>query len=308
MSLSTEQMFRHIVEMQIELNEKTVPGWLDKGLDWDAAILTEVAEAIDSTDWKWWKHTEADLANLRVEAIDLLHFLVSSNLQHAHRLVGYISFDHLLERIVFIYSYAQENHKDCEALGRNYSFLLKGIARESLNRNPGAALSHLFHVFFKLGMDDKSIYQAYITKNLLNHYRQERGYSLAAHGYKKIINGREDNVIFAEAVSLALAFYNKVSSVDGFDIKTLGQDETEGIGKAILANTSFKIHLKTDSPLIERIKELTFNLMDDAVNGGFLLDRFRSVAESGNGGNNLRFVDRNGMLFNGDTLIEWGSK
>lgn len=293
MSLSTEQMFRHIVEMQIELNEKTVPGWLDKGLDWDTAILTEVAEAIDSTDWKWWKHTENDLVNLRVEAIDLLHFLVAQIAEYAWHVrrpgTGFVNAACM--RLTEAYSWAMV---DAEHLGDkkpDYVLHLKGVARHTLNTDPVPALHELFLLFASLGMDDKSIYQAYITKNLLNHYRQERGYNLAAHGYKKIINGREDNVIFAEVVGLALAFYNKVSSVDGFDIKTLGQDETEGLGKAILANTSFKIHLKSDSPSIEKIKELAFNLMDDAVNGGCLLERFRSAKENGDDEKNLRLLN-----------------
>ena len=50
--MRVEDKVRHIVTMQMALNERTVPNWLSKGLDWDTAILVEVAEAIDSTDWK----------------------------------------------------------------------------------------------------------------------------------------------------------------------------------------------------------------------------------------------------------------
>lgn len=267
MSLSTEQMLRHIVEMQVELNEKTVPGWLDKGLDWDAAILTEVAEAIDSTDWKWWKHTETDLDNLKVEAVDLLHFLVAQTVEQAWHTS---SLDAYVDKAAIWISNAHSLSLEDRPL--DYVWHLKSIVRNTLNTSPASALYHLFMLFSALDMVVEDIYKAYITKNLLNHYRQERGYKDPAANYKKIIDGREDNVVFADAVSRALAFCkgytdSELATTDISDIKGLDHEETERLGEALLANTSFKINLnlKDDSPSIKEIKELAFNLMDEAV-------------------------------------------
>jgi dUTP pyrophosphatase len=44
------------------------------------AMTQEIAELVDSTNWKWWR-TKVDLfdeQNLRVELIDILHFWVSA--------------------------------------------------------------------------------------------------------------------------------------------------------------------------------------------------------------------------------------
>ncbi len=44
------------------------------------AMTQEIAEMIDSTNWKWWR-TKVDLfdeQNLRVELVDILHFWVSA--------------------------------------------------------------------------------------------------------------------------------------------------------------------------------------------------------------------------------------
>jgi len=204
MGLSTEQMFRHIVEMQIELNEKTVPGWLSEGLDWDTAILVEVAEAIDSTNWKWWKHTDTDLANLKIEAIDLLHFLVAQIADqswHAWRQArkpDKAFIDAACDHVVKAYSWAMVDSERTKDAG--YVLHLKGVARYTLNAVPVQALHELFMLFSALGMGVDDIYKAYITKNLLNHYRQERGYKDPNGGYLKIINEREDNVVFAAVI------------------------------------------------------------------------------------------------------------
>jgi dUTP pyrophosphatase len=44
------------------------------------AMTQEVAELVDSTNWKWWR-TKVDLfdeQNLKVELVDILHFWVSA--------------------------------------------------------------------------------------------------------------------------------------------------------------------------------------------------------------------------------------
>lgn len=47
-------------------------------LNYCRAITQEVAELTDSVPWKWWaKYQKFDKQNVRVEIVDLLHFLVS---------------------------------------------------------------------------------------------------------------------------------------------------------------------------------------------------------------------------------------
>ena len=46
------------------------------------AMLSEMAEALDGTDWKWWKNKkEKDPDYLKEEIVDMLHFLVSMALR-----------------------------------------------------------------------------------------------------------------------------------------------------------------------------------------------------------------------------------
>lgn len=49
--------------------------WL---LQYSRALTQETAELVDSLPWKWWaKYQCYDRENVRVEIVDLLHFLVS---------------------------------------------------------------------------------------------------------------------------------------------------------------------------------------------------------------------------------------
>ncbi len=57
---------------------------LGKTIDWRRCIVMESAELIDSYPWKHWKAVDAktDIENVRVELVDIWHFLLSLGLEH----------------------------------------------------------------------------------------------------------------------------------------------------------------------------------------------------------------------------------
>ena len=68
-----------IVEVQSILNEKADtnnPDWKSARTteDFKLASVLEMAELVESTPWKWWKGGSADLWNVKIELIDMLHF------------------------------------------------------------------------------------------------------------------------------------------------------------------------------------------------------------------------------------------
>lgn len=77
-----------IFKRQVELNERILPTlykdikedsvikreWF---LKFERALSQELAEAVDSVNWKWWKKQEDNWNNAKIELIDILHFWVS---------------------------------------------------------------------------------------------------------------------------------------------------------------------------------------------------------------------------------------
>jgi dimeric dUTPase (all-alpha-NTP-PPase superfamily) len=193
---------QQIVTMQDILNERTVPGWREANLDWDTAILVETAEAIDSCAWKWWKHQEPDIENLKVELVDLLHFVVSKIIIEAKD-----DYEPIKTVATNMAAHIGIWHK--ELLFHSPVAILNSFVKDVLNGDAWKGLMNLFVLFKSLGMSMDDIHQAYITKNLLNWYRQERGYKDASGGYIKVFKSAltdmpgetEDNAIFARIVS-----------------------------------------------------------------------------------------------------------
>lgn len=76
-----------IFKEQIRLNERINPNLYkeikdptirrERFLQFELALKQEAAEAVDSLNWKWWKKDPDDWDNIKVELVDMLHFLVS---------------------------------------------------------------------------------------------------------------------------------------------------------------------------------------------------------------------------------------
>ena len=82
----TEDMMEKMFQMQKKLNKRIGVDtdsfddeqrvkWL---LNYARALGQELAELIDSVPWKWWaKYQTLDKHNVKVEIVDMFHFLIS---------------------------------------------------------------------------------------------------------------------------------------------------------------------------------------------------------------------------------------
>jgi hypothetical protein len=72
--LSMATIFRDVGKGRLRVNE--LPNtWLSR---YATAMKEELKELDEDLLWKWWSRDEIDLQNIRVELIDILHFLVSA--------------------------------------------------------------------------------------------------------------------------------------------------------------------------------------------------------------------------------------
>src|SRR5664279_3722865 len=70
-----------MLELQDGMNSKVNPAWVAANNNWYRAIQVEGVEAIEHHGWKWWKKQECDLPQLRMELVDIWHFILSASIQ-----------------------------------------------------------------------------------------------------------------------------------------------------------------------------------------------------------------------------------
>lgn len=160
-------------------------------INWLRCIYMETAEAIDSLNWKHWKdiHAQDDVANLKVELVDIWHFVMSEH-------IVTVGLDKAIQQAV--HDIKQEAKTSDEVIKQaDKFFFLEAVMRQAINGNlPYSAFLHAIHKVEDFTMQD--VYTLYIGKNCLNQFRQDHGYKDGS--YVKLWHGKEDNVYMQEAL------------------------------------------------------------------------------------------------------------
>ncbi len=195
-----EEIFE-MLNLQEQLNKKINQNWRKERTkeDFVRAIWIECAELVDSLPWKWWKKQEADMDNVKIEVVDIWHFILS------YILLDYEDLSEALKS-KYIKSFEKGINEDFHNLNidgmyinhylgetekyKKIIFLAERVAEGFLKSYPEEGI-FFFGLLVKNTISFKELYLLYIGKNILNHIRQETGYKDGS--YKKVINGMEDN-------------------------------------------------------------------------------------------------------------------
>lgn len=187
MSIVADQL-AVMVAMQDSHNVQVHPEWRDQGHEYYRAIWVECAELLDHYGWKWWKQQACDLEQVKLEIVDIWHFGISDLMR-----AGRLRQDHIDEAIEHTLREADGDAPNSGA--GDFRRAVEEFAGITLN-----ARSFDVEAFVKmmraLPMTFAEMYELYVSKNVLNSFRQRNGYKEGR--YRKTWAGREDNVHLIE--------------------------------------------------------------------------------------------------------------
>lgn len=184
-------MLKAMLSLQHAMNRKINDEWLNAGYPFLRAVLVEAVEALDHYGWKWWKRNTSNEKQLRIELIDIWHFLLSEylvrNLGDIDRASSEIMEDWLGKSTLSF----DEHEYDCDSLEiRERLELLAAMA--AVRR---VSLPLVATLMDSCGISVTQLFREYVSKNILNHFRQDHGYRTGE--YRKLWDGQEDNVHLA---------------------------------------------------------------------------------------------------------------
>lgn len=185
MTSSSADQLRHwlgtMVQLQSSHNEKVHPQWDLQGYPFTRAIWIECAELMDHYGWKWWKHQDADLDQVKLELVDIWHFGLSAlMIQHQDQVVDVVADE---------VSMAAESDQKLE-----FREAVEALSSNALHGD--FSITAFMASMRALPMSFEDLYAIYVAKNVLNVFRQENGYKEGT--YRKSWAGREDNEHLAE--------------------------------------------------------------------------------------------------------------
>lgn len=177
-----------MLDLQSKLNTLVDKDWISKRFPYLRAAFVEAAEALDHYGWKWWKQQAPDIPQVQMEISDILHFYLSDILLDANGDVEVASKIFLVEcSDVSTQVTIDGVSYDIEEV--DVSTLFELIAAFSILRRRSLSIFQV--VMGRCGLDWASLYVGYVSKNVLNIFRQNNGYKSGA--YLKLWDGREDN-------------------------------------------------------------------------------------------------------------------
>jgi len=173
-----------MLDMQDAMNSRVNANWRQAGNAWYRAIWTECAEMLDHYGWKWWKHQQPELDQVRLELVDIFHFAMSDYL------LDQADNNSVADRIIGELTDAR-SESDIRVAIENMAQAT--IANQSMHFSDFANVMNL------IDMDFDHLYRMYVGKNILNFFRQDNGYKDGS--YIKVWQGREDNEHLAELLN-----------------------------------------------------------------------------------------------------------
>lgn len=177
-----------MLDLQSKLNTLVDKDWISKRFPYLRAAFVEAAEALDHYGWKWWKQQAPDIPQVQMEISDILHFYLSDILLDANGDVEVASRIFLVECNDVSTQVAIDGVSyDIEEV--DVCTLFELIAAFSIMRRRSLSIFQV--VMGRCGLDWASLYVGYVSKNVLNIFRQNNGYKNGT--YLKFWGGREDN-------------------------------------------------------------------------------------------------------------------
>jgi dimeric dUTPase (all-alpha-NTP-PPase superfamily) len=191
----TQTQAEVMLTLQANMNAKVNPDWLNAGYPYLRAVVVEGAEAMEHNGWKWWKKQACDLGQLQMELVDIWHFTLS------HILLE-VKGDQAHATKLLLSQLTEGNAIKFD----NKTYIINEldlISKIELEVGLAAARRISVPLFAALltdcQMDWKELYCQYVSKNVLNFFRQDHGYKEGT--YDKHWNGREDNEHLVEVMT-----------------------------------------------------------------------------------------------------------
>jgi dimeric dUTPase (all-alpha-NTP-PPase superfamily) len=169
------EKIKEMLDLQNKINEKVHPNWREQNFEWYRAIWVECAELLDHYGWKWWKKQNPNQAQIELELVDIWHFGLSILLS---------KYD--IEKSISLISEVMTDQRGSGKFRENLEdFTSNTLQTRSFD------LKRFNQVMNDVGLTFEKLYVGYISKNVLNSFRQDKGYQ--AGTYIKDWGGIEDN-------------------------------------------------------------------------------------------------------------------
>lgn len=224
-----------MLRRQDVLNRKIFSDWLERKFPWPRAVRLECAELVESLPWKWWAKKNPDWRNVRLEVVDVWHFMLSWALQEYHdhyqRARDFEDWaKNLLCHLLRAWKVA-ETPRVTEVIE-----LAETVVEATFRERADQVFVKVACLTGAVGLDFEEVAKFYFGKNALNRFRQD-------HGIKE-------------------GFYRRVWKPVPWHL--LYDSSSEGVeDNVFMMNEAEKLETPSDEESLEKFESLLYEAMEN---------------------------------------------
>lgn len=173
--------------LQDQINSLVNPDWKTAGQDWLTAIFVESGEAVESYGYKWWKKQTPDMDNVRLELVDIWHFVMSHFIEQYAGDTGNLAL-HMQEAM-------SENLEDYSV---SFNACVRFLNYNLESQDDYDSFCSFAYLCDKAKLSWDELYRTYIGKNALNAFRANNGYKDGSYVKLWDNQNHEDNYFLME--------------------------------------------------------------------------------------------------------------
>jgi len=194
----TVKEYAKLVEIQDALNTQVNVNWRAANYAFYRAIYIEAAEAIDHTAWKWWSGKEEDTDALKLELVDMLHFVISDAIIQNGGLneLTVDSYKDIIEGDGCLFCTVLARYSKTPVIELMEEIALHALYHKNTLVLSSMGLCLLFLLFDRFQMDIEDVIKHYVGKYTLNMFRNVNGYPEGL--YNREWAGMDDNYVLTE--------------------------------------------------------------------------------------------------------------
>lgn len=200
----TETQLNTMLDLQDHMNNKVNKDWRNAGYAWRDAIFMEASEAFAHSGYKWWKDIgkDLDINQIKLEIVDIWHFIISDMMTYKSPDPKHTYFQ-LVSGIIDLVKANEPPRLQKNTHGLQVA--LKGLINTATlpddgdESGMGNIIADFCVVMTMLDMGWDELFKLYVSKNVLNIFRQNHGYKEGT--YIKNWAGAEDNEVLTAMVN-----------------------------------------------------------------------------------------------------------
>ncbi len=219
-----EKKLQKMIDMQYKLNTATCgEDWIEsevckktgKKISWEAAIIDEVSELLESINPYHWKNKPVDMQNAKVEVVDIWHFLMSITIAKYSN-----------PKEVLIELLTEQKAPNSENKINDITEFVGSICSISIQLR--LAVRQFSRIMSHFGMSFDDLYNMYTMKNWLNEFRVKNGY--AEGTYRKMIEVPATGKIVEDNAFLMYYMDKGWSFISAKELFTMEYNANRGAG------------------------------------------------------------------------------